>query len=54
MKLGCLSSSLLLLGDGPFNALGIVFFEMTIAVDDTIFTDGFESGDTSAWSTTVP
>ena len=38
--------------DGPFNAMGIVFVEMILSSE--IFIDGFESGDTSAWSATVP
>ncbi len=35
--------------DGPFSPLGIIFSEMTIAVETPIFADGFESGDTTAW-----
>ncbi len=39
--------------DGPFQPLGILFSEMTMRVPE-LFTDGFESGDTSAWSMSVP
>lgn len=39
--------------DGPFQPLGILFAELSIA-RLAIFADGFESGDTSAWSAAVP
>ncbi len=39
--------------DGPFSPLLIIFNQMTIAVDAEIFADGFESGDTSSWTSTT-
>ncbi len=39
--------------DGPFQPLLVIFSELTISVDSEIFTDGFESGDTSSWSSTT-
>ncbi|MCH9648762.1 MAG: hypothetical protein K0U98_11025 [Deltaproteobacteria bacterium] len=39
--------------DGPFQPLGIVFTELAIALGG-VFEDGFESGDTSAWSLAFP
>lgn len=40
--------------DDAFNAIGILFQQMTILEAGTLFTDGFESGDTSAWSSATP
>ena len=37
-----------------FNLFGDPALRTSFCVEDSIFTDGFESGDTSAWSTTVP
>ena len=39
--------------DGGFNAIGIDFTEMTIGTPGLLFADGFESGNTSEWSSTV-
>jgi hypothetical protein len=39
--------------DGPFEPLGINFTEMVISAD-SVFEDGFESGDTSLWTLTTP
>ncbi len=36
-------------GDGPWSSVQAFTFD-----PDLLFTDGFESGDTSAWSTTIP
>lgn len=42
--------------DDGFNAIGIIFTGMNIGsyVEGQLFIDGFESGDTAAWSNTVP
>jgi hypothetical protein len=39
--------------DGPFEPLGVMFGEMTIA-EEPLFADGFENGDTSGWDQVVP
>jgi len=45
-----------LFGTGPWGTVGLEYsFSLEFVGDDTyLFVDGFESGDTSIWSTTVP
>ncbi len=40
--------------DGPFQPLGLLFEELTIAPPGQIFADGFESGDLTAWTAINP
>jgi len=39
--------------DGPIEPLGIIFRDMRIS-EETLFADGFESGDTGSWSDVAP
>ena len=39
--------------DGPMEPLGIIFRDMRIS-EETLFADGFESGDTGSWSDVAP